>query len=218
MNPRPNAMHGLRLRKKSSIAEDNMQSRYGTLTKVFAGLAIVNLIAVVDARAAQQPPPIQGVTGTIATDGTIQEVSEGAHSIFVKAADGVGRLFRLNRRSTVHSGDAAGDEVLRALKKGTSVVVHYTTDGENLTAEEIDRLGDKGLKQMEGVITAVNRGDRTISIKLADGTRQTLRLSDRVAAEAGQDIDRAADSTAKVIVYFKDEAGQRVAHYFKRVS
>jgi hypothetical protein len=195
-----------------------MQSRYGTLTKVFAGLAIVNLIAVVDARAAQQRPPIQGVTGTIATEGTIQEVSEGGHTIFVKAADGLGRLFRLKRQSTVHGGDAAGDETLRALKKGTPVVVHYTTDGENLTAEEIDRLGDKGLKQMEGVITAVNRGDRTISIKLADGTRQTLRLSDRVAAEAGQDIDRAADSTAKVIVYFKDEAGQRVAHYFKRVS
>jgi len=188
------------------------------LASVSAGLVAVNVIGAVDAKAAQQPPPIHGVTGTIATEGTIQETSEAGHTILVKAADGVERLFHLNRRSTVHSADAAGDEALRPLKKGTPVVVHYTTDGENLTAEEIDRLGDDGLKQMQGVVTAVNRGDRTISIKLADGTRQTLRLSERAATEAGEEIDHAGDGTVKVIVYFRDEAGQRVAHYFKRVS
>jgi hypothetical protein len=187
------------------------------LAPVYAGILVVTVIGAADAKAAQ-PPPIHGVTGTIATEGTIQETSEAAHTILVKAADGVERLFHLNRRSTVHSGDAAGEEALHALKKGTPVVVHYTTAGESLTAEEIDRLGDKGLKQMQGVVTAVNRGDRTISIKLADGTRQTLRLSDRAAAEAGEDIEHAADSTISVIVFFEDEAGQRVAHYFKRVS
>ena len=188
------------------------------ITPVFAGIVAINVIGAADAQAAQQPPPIHGVTGTIATEGTIQETSEAGHTILVKAADGVERLFHLNRRSTVHSADAAGDEALRPLKKGTPVVVHYTTDGENLTAEEIDRLGDDGLKQMQGVVTAVNRGDRTISIKLADGTRQTLRLSERAATEAGEEIDHAGDGPVKVIVYFRDEAGQRVAHYFKRVS
>ena len=188
------------------------------LASVSAGLVAVNVIGAVDAKAAQQPPPIHGVTGTIATEGTIQETSEAGHTILVKAADGVERLFHLNRRSTVHSADAAGDEALRALKKGMPVTVHYLRAGENPTAEEIDRLGDDGLKQMQGVVTAVNRGDRTISIKLADGTRQTLRLSERAATEAGEEIDHAGDGTVKVIVYFRDEAGQRVAHYFKRVS
>jgi hypothetical protein len=183
-----------------------------------AGMVAVTVIGAADARAAQQPPPIHGVTGTIATEPTIQETSEAGRTIFGKAADGVARLFHLNRRSTAHSDDAAGDEALRALKKGTPVFVHYTREGENLTAEEIDRLGDGGLQQLEGVITAVNRADRMISIRLADGTRQTLRLSDRAAADVGKDIDHADDSTARVIVYFKDEAGQRVAHYFKRVS
>jgi hypothetical protein len=193
-----------------------MKNNYGALITV-VGLTI-GVIGVADARAAQQPPPIHGVTGTIATEGTVQETYDGASKILVKAADGIERLFHLNRRSTVHSGDAAGDEALRSLKKGTPVVVHYTMEGENLTAEEIDRLGDEGLKQMEGVVTAVNRNERTISIRLADGTGQTLRLSDRAAADVGKEIDRAGDSTARVIVYFKDEAGQRVAHYFKRVS
>jgi hypothetical protein len=185
---------------------------------VFAGMVAVNVIGVADTRAAQQPQPIHGVTGTIATEGTVQETYEGANKILVKTADGIEHLFHLKGRSTVHSGDAAGDEALRGLKKGAPVVVHYTTEGENLTAEEIDRLDDEGLKQIEGVVTAVNRGDRTLSIRLADGTRQTLRLSDRAAANVGKDIDHVRDGTAQVIVYYKDEAGQRVAHYFKRVS
>jgi hypothetical protein len=185
---------------------------------VLAGMVAVNVVGVADAWAAQQPPPIHGVTGTIATEGTIQETYEGANKLLVKTADGLEHLFRLKGRSTVHTGDAAGEEALRGLKKGAAVVVHYTKEGENLTAEEIDRLGDEGLQQIEGVVTAVNRGERMISIKLADGTRQTLRLSDRAAADVGKDIDRAADGTARVIVYYKDEAGQRVAHYFKRVS
>jgi hypothetical protein len=29
---------------------------------------------------------------------------------------------------------------------------------------------------------------------------------------------KAGDGTARVIVYYRDEAGQRVAHYFKRIS
>jgi hypothetical protein len=182
-------------------------------SRVIAVVVAVVMGGAVNTTAAQQPPPIQGVTGTIATEETVEQTSKGGHNIFVKAA----RLLHLNRRSTDGS-DAATDEVLRGLKKGTAVGVHYTSDGENLTAEQIDRLGSDGLKQMEGVIMAVNRTDRTISIKLADGTRQTLQLSDRAAGEVGQNVDRGGDSTAKVIVYFRDEAGKRVAHYFKRVS
>ena len=184
-------------------------------------LVVVGIAAVVGAahtRAAQQQPPIQGVTGTIATEGTIQETDEAAHKILVKTADGIERLFHLGARSAVHGGDAAGDETMRALKKGTRVVVHYTADGENLTAEEVDRLGDEGLKQIEGKVTAVNRGARTISIRLANGTTQTLRLSDRAASDVGKDVDRASDGTVPVIVYYKNEAGQQVVHYFKRVS
>jgi hypothetical protein len=182
---------------------------------VVAGIAAA--LGGVHTRAAQQPPPIHGVTGTIATEGMIQETDEAAHKILVKAADGIERLFHLSGRSAVH-GDTAGDETLRTLKKGTRVVVHYTGEGNNLTAEEIDRLGDEGLKQIEGKVTAVNRGTRTIAIKLANGTTQMLQLSERAASDVGRDIDRASDGTVTVIVYYKNEAGQPVVHYFKRVS
>lgn len=199
-----------------------MQKQHDTLRRLVttSGLVVGALLMGLPAvLALQQPPPIQGVTGTIATEGTIQETDAAGHSVLVKAADGVQHLFHLSKRSRVHSGegDLAADEALRGLKKGTPVVVHYTSEGETLTAEEIDRIGAEGLRQIEGSVTKVDRITRTISIKLADGTTQTLRLSERAAADAGKDLDSARDG-ARIIVYYKDEAGQRVAHYFKRVS
>jgi len=67
-------------------------------------------------------------------------------------------------------------------------------------------------------VTRVDREARTISIRLADGSTQTLLLTERAASTVGMDVDRAAAAGAKVVVYFTDEAGRRVAHYFRRVS
>jgi hypothetical protein len=61
---------------------------------------------------------------------------------------------------------------------------------------------------MEGAVTAVNPGDRTIAIRLADGTRRMLRLSDPAAA----------NSAGAVVVYYTNQAGQRVALNCKRAS
>jgi hypothetical protein len=47
---------------------------------------------------------------------------------------------------------------------------------------------------------------------------ETLRLTDRAAAEAAKDVDQAATDTMKVIVYYSDEAGRNVAHFFKKAS
>src|SRR6476660_6645318 len=86
-------------------------------TVVFAALLAAQTIWV--AEAAQQPPPIQGVTGTIATESTIDETTAAGHGILAK----VKRVLHLNGRSTVPSGDAVGEEALGGLKKGTRVVV-----------------------------------------------------------------------------------------------
>jgi hypothetical protein len=180
---------------------------------VAAAVVLGNVIGAADVRAQQHPPPIHGVTGTVATEETVKDVPAAGRGILSKVA----RLFRWNRRSPVPSGDDAGAETLAGLKTGTAVVVHNTTAGENLTADEIDRLDGEGMKRIEGVITAVNRSDRTISIRLADGTRQTLRLSDGAAGGVDKAID-GAGGDARVIVLVKDEAGERVVLYFKRVS
>jgi hypothetical protein len=165
-------------------------------------------------RAEQQPPPpIQGVTGTIALEGTVDETSEAGKTVIVKTVDGLRHLFHVTEKTIVHGSAAADADSLRGLDAGSRIVVHYTANAEEQTALEVDRLGDKGLKTMEGVVSRVDRAGRTMSIRLADGTTQTLRLTDRAAADVGRDID----SAATVVVYYADEEGKQVAHYFKRV-
>jgi hypothetical protein len=82
---------------------------------------------------------------------------------------------------------------------------------------EVDRIDENGLSVMEGVVTRVDRESKTLAIRLADGSTETLRLSERAAGTVGKDVDRAEDGT-KVIVYYADEAGHRVAHYFRKIS
>lgn len=168
--------------------------------------------------AGQEPPPIGGVTGTIALEGTVDQTYKGVNTVMVKTADGVRHLFHLTGKTVVHGGDESGAEALRGLKAGSTVVVHYTADAGEQTAHEIDRVGDEGLKTMEGMVTHVDRGARTISIRLPDGSMQTLRLTDRAAADVGKDVERGAADSTRVVVYYADEAGHRVAHYFKRIS
>jgi hypothetical protein len=140
------------------------------------------------------------------------------NTVLVKSVDGIEHLFHLTERTVVHGATTAGDQVLRGLDEGSRVIVHYTAEGERPTADEVDRVAADGLKTIEGVITRVDRRAKTMSILLADGTQQTLRLTDRAAADAGKELDYAAAGTAKVVVYVNDEAGRPVAHYFKRVS
>ena len=183
---------------------------------IAAGAALaINLLVAAEPRAEQQPPPpIQGVTGTIATETSVQEVHEGARALLVKAK----RLFRWTRRSTAATGDEAGEEAVDGLRRGMAVEVHDTASGDELTAAEIEQLNEPGVKRMEGVILSVDRTDRTIAIRMADGTRQAFRLSDRAADALGKDADRAADGATRVVVFVKGEAGERAVHYFKRVS
>jgi len=167
------------------------------------------LIAGSRTSAGQEPPPISAVTGTIALDGTVQKVYGGLNTIIVKTEDGVEHLFHLEDRTEVHGGDA-----LRGIEQGSTVAVHYTRQGDKEVAHEVDRLGGDGLPSTEGVVTKVDRTTQTISIRLADGSEQKLRLTERAAAESGS----AASDLVKVVVYFSDESGRRVVHYFRRVS
>jgi phosphotransferase system IIA component len=166
----------------------------------------------------QQPPPIEAPMGTIPLEGVVQKTSEGAHTVVVKTRDGIEHLFHLTGRTAVHGGKDQADDALRGLEEGSTVVVHYTAEGDRITAYEIDRIAGDGLQTIEGTVTKVDRRAKTISIRLADGSRQTLRLTERAASSVGKDLDDAAADTAKVVVYFDDHSGRRVAHYFKRVS
>jgi hypothetical protein len=191
-----------------------MFRRHATFIVAAALVLAANVIGAADARAEQQPPPIDGVTGTVATEESKKDVHEAGRGVLGKVA----RLFGVGRRSSGPASLEGGEETLAGMKTGTAVLIRTTTGGENTTVEEIERLDDEGVKPMEGVVTAINRRDRTISIRLADGTRRMLRLSNRIVDEVDADIDRAGDGTARVILFVKDEAGERVVRYIKHVS
>jgi hypothetical protein len=176
------------------------------------------LLTLPGLQAGQEAPPIGGVNGSIALEGTVDQEYKAANTVIVKTLDGVRHLFHLTGKTVVHGTESAGADALRGLEAGSAVVVHYAADAGEQTALEVDRLGDKGLKTVQGVVTRVDRGGRSIAIRLADGSTQTLRLTERAATDVGKDVDRAAADSTTVIVYYADEAGQRVAHYFKRVS
>ena len=150
------------------------------------------------------PPPLEG-----AIDQTYAE----ANAIVVKTRDGIAHLFHLTKRTVVHP-DGKTEEAFSGLTPGTRVVVHYTVDGTGTTAVEVDRIGKDGLHEMSGVVTDVDRGAKQLSLQLADGSHETLELSDRAARSIGKD----AGAAATVIVYYSDEGGHKVAHYFRRID
>lgn len=138
--------------------------------------------------------------------------------MIVVTIDGVEHAYHFTKDLVVHGGKGTGVDALAGLQEGTTVVVHYTTAGNEASATEIDRVGDEGLRITEGTVTHVDRGRKQITIRLANGTIETLRLTDRAAAEAGPEFDQAQAGTTKIVVYYKDEGGQKVAPFFKKVS
>ena len=166
------------------------------LTHAVATASLAAGICVATATSAraeqQQPPPIHGVTGTVATEESRKDTKEAGRGIFSRVA----RLFGAGKDSTA-AEDAAASEIMAGLKAGTRVMVgNPSVDGTPAEPET------------EAVIMDANPAERTISIRLEDGTRQTLQLAD-VSSRAG---DRG------VVVFVKNAAGDATPHYFKRIN
>jgi hypothetical protein len=168
---------------------------------------VLSLIALIFAPIhAQAPPPIHGLTGTIATEATIKAEHKAANKIVVATEDGVEHVYDVAKGALVHGGK----DGLSDLKPGTTVVIHYTA-ADN-TAREIDRLGPDGLSTTEGIVTNIDRGKKRITLRYDNGQIETLKLTDRAAADVGAGIG--ADT--RIVVYYSDEAGGKVTHYFKK--
>jgi diadenosine tetraphosphate (Ap4A) HIT family hydrolase len=58
----------------------------------------------------------------------------------------------------------------------------------------------------------VDRGRKEITIRFGAERTETFRLTDRAAEEATGNV---APEGTTVVIYYADEGGQRVAHYFK---
>jgi hypothetical protein len=101
------------------------------------------------------PPPIQGVTGTIATEGSRDAVKKAAGA----AARGVKKILPGTKGDTTNPLDV--------LIAGSHVVV---------------REGTAEAKGIEAIVVDVNQSKRQITVRLPDKKTDTLRLMDASGA------------------------------------
>lgn len=173
-------------------------------------VAIISLLSFVGIAGATEK--------TASIEGVVAKVDLDANKLEVKTADGTEHIMRLAKRTVVHGERASstrGDNALRDLREEDKVVVHYTKHGTDETAEEIDQIGRSGLKTSEGTITEIDRRARTMTIKLADGAEESYRLTEHAAEDAGIETEDAAKKSAHAIVYYSEEADQKLVHFFK---
>src|SRR5580704_13215486 len=133
-----------------------------------------------------------------AVHGTVTKMDAGTKTAVVKTKDGT-------------------EDTFHGLKEGSDVVAHYTVKGTDKTAVEIDNVGKHGIKAVDGTVTHIDRGTKTVAVKTADGTEQTFKLSGHAAADAGKDIGKGTEKSAKVTVYYTEKAGKKTAHFFEKI-
>ena len=159
-------------------------------------LGTLALAAPPTARAQIFVPPNNGFNATIALPSTIEAFWTGVNEGLEKTGDGIDYLS--HGRSKVREG--AGS--LKSLRPGTPVAVQYMVKG--IAAGGTSQIGQTGSNLNEGTVTKVDRDNRKVTIKFANGSTETLR-SDNTATR----------HSSRVIVYYSDESGRRVAHFFK---
>jgi len=155
-----------------------------------------------------------------AVHGTISKLDSGAKTVVIKTADGTEQTFKFIGTTTVHGVNAVGmgaKDAFHGLTEGSEVVAHYTVKGTEKTAVEVDKVGKDGMKGVEGTVTNVDRGAKTLAVKTADGTEETFKLSDHAVADAGKGVGEGTEKGAKVTVYYTEDAGKKVAHFFEKL-
>ncbi len=153
-----------------------------------------------------------------AVEGTVKKVDSGTKTVVVATADGTEHTVHFAKKTSVHGWDATeqgAKDGMHGVKEGSHVVVHYTAKGTEKTAEEVDRIGEGGLKTTEGTVSKIDRGAKTIAVKTADGAEATYKVSEHAVVDAGKDTGKAVEKASKVTVYYTEEGGKKVAHFFK---
>ena len=161
-------------------------------------LGVLALAAPPTATAQIMVPPNNGFNATIVLPSTIDAFYTGLNEGLEKLGDGIDDLGY--GRSRVREG--AGS--LKGLQPGTPVAVQYTVKGIQASADGTSQIAQPGSNVNEGVVTRLDRDNRRVTIKFANGSTETLR-SDNTATR----------HSSRVIVYYADQSGRRVAHFFK---
>ena len=165
--------------------------------------------------------PVRAASDVVsAIHGTITKLDSATKTAVVKTEDGTEHTIHFVDKTAVHGAEATAEgskDAFHGLKEGSEVAVHYTEKGGDKTAVEVDHLGKDGIKSVDGTVSKVGAGGKTVTVKAADGTEQTFDVVGRDTKESAVAIGKGADKTAKVTVYYTEKGGKKVAHFFKNL-
>ena len=151
-------------------------------------------------------------TGSV-VHGTIKKIDAGAKTIAISTEKGTEEVVEFTDKTVVHGTVAGSKDIFKGLKEGTEVVAHYTVVGTKKTAVEVDHIGKDGLKVVEGTVTKVDDGAKTVAVKTADGSEHVFHYTEA----AGKDIGKGTETTGKVSVHYTEEGGKKIAHFFEKI-
>jgi hypothetical protein len=149
-----------------------------------------------------------------AVAGTVKTIDKGTKTVVVKTADGTEETVHFAGRTVAHGAEAtaaASKDAFQSVKEGDEVVVHYTVKGTEKTASEVDHVGKAGLKTTVVAMKSVDHGAKTVTVKTEQGAEETYHLTGTAVRETGKGLDKGG----KVTIYYTEEGGKKVAHFFK---
>ena len=149
-----------------------------------------------------------------AVAGSVKAVDKGTKTVVVKAADGTEHTFHFIGKTASHGAEATANgskDAFLGLKERDDVVVHYTEKGAVETAQEVDHVGKGGLKMSVAAVKSVDHGAKTVTVKTAEGAEETYHLTGDAVRETGKGLDK----SGKVTIYYTEEGGKKIAHFFR---
>ncbi len=143
-----------------------------------------------------------------AVEGTVKTVDRAGKTVVVKTADGTEQTVHYVGTKTAEGAKDTFDGV----KEGDHVVVHYTEKGAVKTGDAIEHVGKDGLKTTVVAVKSVDKAAKTVTVKTAEGGEETYHLTTAAGRETGKGLEKAG----KVTVYYTEDGGKKIAHFFKQ--
>jgi len=147
--------------------------------------------------------------------GEIVRLDAAAKKLVLKAEDGTEHVLKFTAWSAVHGALAAGDamrDAFRGLKEGAAVAVHYTERGSEKTVDAVDHIGKEGLKKATVAVHKIDRVAKTMVVETESGARETLHLTGLAVRDAEKDVKKGG----KMTVYYTEQGGRKVVHFFRK--
>lgn len=155
-----------------------------------------------------------------AVHGTITKLDSSTNTMVIKTKDGTEHTVHFVDKTAVWGADktaAGAKDSFKGLSEGSEVVVHYSEKGGEKTATEVDKVGKDGLKYIDGTVTKVGKDGKTVVVKSADGTEHTFDVAGRDTADVAKSIGKSADKGGKTTIYYTEEGGKKVVHFFEKI-